>query len=258
MTNKEYKAAEGISKSSLFLMDKSPLHFKYFMEHPQGDTAALLFGRASHKYILEREDFYNEFAVMPQINRRTKAGKAEAQAFMEAHAQKDIITKDDFDIIVEMAAQINANEVARALLTGVREQSYFWEDPMTGERCKCRPDCLTTYREKPYIVDYKTCDSCQDNHFERNCRKYGYDLQAGMYTEGLFCNTFERYGFAFVAQEKKPPYAVRIYFCTDEYINQGYDKFRELIGKYHECKQSGIWYGYEGKMNTSTELYADE
>ena len=57
MTNKEYRAHEEISKSSLQEIDKSPLHFRYKMDHPQTDTPALLFGRAVHKFVLEESDF---------------------------------------------------------------------------------------------------------------------------------------------------------------------------------------------------------
>ena len=79
-----------------------------------------------------------------------------------------------------------------------------------------------------------------------------------MYTEGVFQNTFEQYRFAFVAQEKKPPYAVRVYICTPEFVQQGYDKFRELIGIYHQCKETGNWYGYEGPENMVTELLEED
>lgn len=258
MTNKEYRDAEGISKSQLFHIAKSPLHFKYAQENPTEDTASLLFGRASHKYILEPESFFDEFAVLPKVDRRTKAGKDAIAEFNLANAGKEAISQEDFEIIQEMQRAIESNPLAVSLLCGDHEQSYFWTDSDTGEACKCRPDCLTEYMGKKIIVDYKTCDSCQDGHFERNCRKYGYDVQAGMYTEGMFCNTYDKYGFAFVAQEKKAPYAVRVYICTDDYIEQGYDRFRELLGIYHECKQTGNWYGYEGPYNVASELYADD
>lgn len=74
-----------------------------------------------------------------------------------------------------------------------------------------------------------------------------------MYTDGVFNQTFEEYGFAFVAQEKKPPYAVRVYFCDPGFIEEGLELFKSLIGTYHECRQSGEWPGYEDK-----EIYGDE
>lgn len=258
MTNKEYREHEGISKSQLFNITKSPYHFKYALEHPQEDTKALLFGRAAHKYILEKEDFYNEFAIAPVVDRRTIAGKEIYNSFLLESEGKDVISADEFDVIQQMSDAIDAVPMARALLTGEHEQSFFWTDEVTGEKCKCRPDCLTEYDGMKFISDYKTTDSCADGAFERTCRKYGYKLQAGMYTEGVFQNSFEQYGFAFVAQEKSAPYAVRVYVCTPEYINQGYDQFRELIGVYHECKLSGNWYGYEGPFDAVTELLEED
>jgi len=258
LTNKEYRKHEGISKSQLFKITKSPLHFKHAIENPQADTKALLFGRAAHKYILENDGFFQEFIIAPEIDRRTKAGKEEYAQFIIDSEGKDVISYDEFEIIRHMADAIRNNPEASALLSGEYEQSFFWTDEATGEVCKCRPDCITEHGGMKYIVDYKTTDSCEDGHFERSCRKYGYKLQAGMYTEGLFQNTFEQYGFAFVAQEKAAPYAVRIYICTPEYIAQGYDQFRELIGIYHDCKATGKWYGYEGPMNLITELLEED
>lgn len=257
MTNKEYRDHIGISKSNLSKIGISPLHFKYHMDNPQSDTPALIFGRAVHKYILEKEEFFDEVAVAPNVDRRTKQGKADWQEFIEISAGKDVISQGDFETIKAMSDVVDQHEYARALLTGQHEQSFFWTDEMTGEPCKCRPDCLTEYGGEKLVVDYKTTASCQNGSFERDAKKYGYDLQAGMYTEGMFANTFEPHGFVFVAQEKSAPYAVRIYRCTQGYIEQGYDKFRELIGIYHDCKINDNWYGYEGPNNMETELLED-
>lgn len=258
MTNKEYRENPAISRSELWQMNKSPQHFKYNLDNPIEDTSSLLFGRASHKYILEQEEFDKEFVVAPVFNKRTKAGKEAYQRFLTESEGKEVISLTDMDKIKAMKEAIDCNPVAKALLTGIHEKSFFWIDSDTHESCKCRPDCLAEYEGQKYIVDYKTTESCEDGHFERSVRKYGYKFQAGMYREGVFQNTFEQYGFAFVAQEKKAPYAVRVYICTPEFINQGYDKFREFIGMYHACKENGNWYGYEGPENLVTELLEDD
>ena len=258
ISNKEYRQMEGISKSSLELFKKSPLHYKYSIENPTTDTPSLLFGRAAHKYILEKEDFGNEFVVCPEIDRRTKAGQEEYAQFLADANGRDVITADQFEQIKQMDAAIDAVPLARQLLTGVHESSYFWIDAPTGEICKCRPDCLTEYEGKKYCVDYKTADSCADGCFERNVRKYNYKLQSFQYCEGLFNCELEEYGFVFVAQEKKAPYAVRIYFCDPEFIREGGDEFRTLMGIYHECKTTGRYWGYEGPFGTPVTLYADD
>lgn len=255
MTNKEYREHEGISRSSLWtILEKTPAHFHYEEEHPKEDTAALAFGRAVHKLVLEPDEFFEEFAVAPKIDRRTSSGKAEWAEFCDTNVGKEILSKEDYDTAWEMATTVRDNPIAARFLEGLHEQSYFWTDSDTGEACKCRPDCLAEVDGKKYIVDYKTTDSCADGHFERSVRKYGYKFQAGFYREGMFQNTLDEYGFVFIAQEKSAPYAVRVYICTDEFINEGYDQFRKAIGLYHHCKETGNWFGYEGEANAISYL----
>jgi hypothetical protein len=60
--------------------------------------------------------------------------------------------------------------------------------------------------------------------------------------------------FVFVPQEKTAPYAVNILQADDLMVQRGRDIFRELIGIYHECKQTGNWYGYLGAYNVINNL----
>ena len=245
MTNKEYRNHEGISRSELnIIRSKTPFHFKYAQEHKEEDTAALLEGRATHKMILEPDTFFEEFAVCPKCDRRTSEGKATYAAFIEESVGKDVITEELFDKIKEMVEAVKLNPEADLYLKGEHERSFFWTDAETGEKCKVRPDCLTEVGGQKYIVDYKTTTSCADYEFERSVRKYGYKFQAGMYREGVFQNTFDEYGFVFVAQEKTAPYATRVYFCSDDFIREGYEQFREALNTYHFCKENDEWSGY--------------
>lgn len=259
MTNKEYRQAEGISRSELFtILSKTPMHFLYETTHPKEDTPALAFGRATHKAVLEPETFSEEFAVAPKVDRRTKDGKEIWNKFVEDNTGKEVITEEDFEILQDMKAVIDHDIHASVFLNGKHEQSYFWTDEATGEKCKVRPDCIAEVDGKKYLVDYKTTDSCADGAFERSVRKYGYKFQAGMYREGYFQNTFEDVGFVFVAQEKTAPYAVRVYICSEEFLAEGYAQFREAIGIYHECKTSNHYWGYEGPDNEVSELIGEE
>lgn len=247
-----YDELPAVRRSDLWEMRKSPAHYLYAATHTQEPTAALIFGTAAHKYILEPDDFWEVYALAPNVDRRTKAGKEEWARFMESG--KDPIKQDDLDTIMAMDEAIRSHKTASALLkTGRHEIPITWKDAETAELCKCRPDCLTEYNGEKYIVDYKTTTSCEDGAFERSCRYYGYKLQAAMYSEGVFNNELEHYRFAFVAQEKTPPYAVRVYFCDDGFVDEGMDIFRELIRKYHKCKEADSWPGYEDK-----ELIGDE
>lgn len=221
-----YDDLPGIRRSDLWLMHKTPAHFKYNIEHRPEPTKALLFGIAAHMAILEPDKFAAEYAVTPNVDRRTKAGKEEYAAFLNANADATIISREDMDTILDMVNALYENKAAVDLLNGRHEVPVTWTDPDTGEMCKAKFDTVTVLDGKPYIVDYKTTDSCEDGVFERSARKYGYKFQAGMYCEGYFQTFLEECGFAFVAQEKAAPYLVRVYFCDPEFIREGYDQYR--------------------------------
>lgn len=243
-----YEKAEGIRRSDLWLIHKTPLHFRHAMDNDRERTKALIFGGAVHAYILEPETFRQKYVIAPDCDRRTKDGRAEWADFLDLCAETgaEAITVDEMQTINEMAAALKRDTLAASLLIGEHEKEFYWTDAITGEKCKCKVDCITEGMAdgQPIIVDYKTTDSCEDGHFDRSAAKYGYQFQAGMYTEGVFQNTLTEHRFAFVAQEKTAPYAVRVYFCDPEWVKRGYDKFRELIGIYHQCNETGIWPGY--------------
>ena len=258
MTNKEYREHEGISKSALWEIRKSPLHFKWKMEHPQEDTPALIFGRAVHKWVLEEETFFDEFAIAPICDKRTKEGKETWNSFELASVGKDLIKSEDFEIIRSMKAELLKNEMVVNLLSGKKETSLFGVDDLTGEKIKARPDILTEIGDTLIVADYKSCESAETDAFMRSALNYGYHLQVAMYSEVVKQNYGKEPIFIFIAQEKVEPYAVNI-LQADKYFHQyGVDTFRELIGIYHDCKVNDRWYGLEGTFNQVNNLSLPE
>src|SRR6185369_8534287 len=79
ISNEEYHSSNGISRTSLMLLNKSPYHFWY--EKLSGEfekkeqTPAMNLGSAFHTLLLEPELFDKEFAVMAKVDKRTKDGK---------------------------------------------------------------------------------------------------------------------------------------------------------------------------------------
>lgn len=254
MTEKEYRQSEGISRSELWRLRESPEKFKWFQEHPEPSTPALIFGAAVHKLLLEPDTFDAEFAVAPECDRRTKDGKEAYGAFLPTADGKDIISLADYKAAAEMAQKALETPFVKKLLDGEREKPFYWVDDLTGEACKIRVDCISTIGGKPVIVDYKTAADASTDGFTRSVLNYGYDFQAGMYCEGVEKVTGQKPLFVFVAQEKTAPYAVNILQADDLMVQRGCDIFRELIGTYHECKQTGNWFGYLGAYSVINNL----
>ena len=249
--NSEYRARDGISSTDLKHVAKSPAHFRYWKDHPQEDTPALLFGRAVHKYALEKDDFFSEFAVAPNIDRRTKAGKEEYAAFEADCVGKDIISADDFEKIKEMRQVLCDTPFAEMLLSGEKELSYFMEDAETGLTIKCRPDCQTQIGDTDILIDYKSCTDASNDVFMRDAIKLMYDLQMAFYKDILDKITGFEHSVIFIAQEKTPPYCVNVMEANEYFIKSGRDMYRTMLNTYKECADSGNWYGYmQGEINS--------
>ena len=246
MTEQEYNKAPGIRRSLLWELRRSPEHLKWRMENPPEATPALIFGQALHAALLTPEDYGRQFAVMPNADRRTKAG---SEAWDAAAAEAQGRTQIAFDWAEQIAGMVQAvrgNPMAARLLDGPHETSYFWADALTGEACKCRTDAETDIGDMHLIVDVKTCQDASTDTFMRDALHYGYDVQAAMYTDGVRTVTDREAMFVFIAIEKNPPYAVNILQADTLFMQHGQDRYRHLLGLYHECRQRNQWPGYTG------------
>lgn len=254
MTEVEYRQKEGVSRSELWRLMESPEKFKWYKEHPTPPTPALVFGAATHKMLLEPETWGECYAVAPDVDRRTKLGKEQYAFWLERVGDREIVSNEDYTVLFDMTISARTIDFVNKLLNGEKEVPLFWNDDLTGEPCKARLDCLTTIAGKPIIVDYKTTNDASTDGFMRSAIKYGYDFQAAMYSEAYKANFGTVPTFVFIAQEKTPPYAVNILQADDVFIKRGYDIFRQLIGTYHDCKQSNNWWGYLGPYNVINNL----
>ena len=121
MTEKEYRSHPAISRSELWKIRESPEKFKYLKENPTEPTPALIFGQAFHKLALQPETFSDEFAVMPQADRRTKDGKAIWAEFCEQSEGKTVITNDDYTKAKDIVDSLYKAPFVNKLLSGERE-----------------------------------------------------------------------------------------------------------------------------------------
>lgn len=254
MKESEYRAHPAISRSDLWKFRISPQKYRYAKEHPEDPTPALLFGQLFHKVVLEPEKFSDDFAVAPNMDKRTAAGKQAWKEFLESAEGQAVVPEDLFSQAAEMAAAVENEPLAVKLLDGAREVPYFWHDELTGIWCKCRVDCLNTRFSQPIIVDLKSATDASTEAFTRDAVKHGYDLQAAMYSEGVAACTGKYPLFVFIVVEKAPPYAVNILQADDLFVQRGELLLRESLEKYRYCAQSNNWYGYLGRENQINNL----
>ena len=255
MTNAEYRSREGISASDLKKMVKSMATWKYSKEHPdEGDSPALKFGRAYHKFCLEPYDFDNEWIVSPKFDRRTKEGKEAAAQFEKDAESKEVIDEETYQTLVEMREALYQTPYVKKLIYGEHEKSFFWTDEKTGIPCKCRPDSYGKFGSQHICVDLKTCTDAETGAFMRDAIKYGYDIQAAHYCEGLETLTGDSYTFVFIAQEKTAPYLVNVLQADDYFMKNGKDVRESLLETYKKCKDLDEWPGLMGFAEDKTYI----
>lgn len=232
----EYAA---VSSSHFKSMAKSMAHYVHYRNNPpQKDVFDI--GRLFHFAVLEPHKFTANVAVYRDGIRKGKKW----DAFNEANADKIIIKPADYDQINYMAGSVQNHPLAMAIINhkqSVIEESIFWNDATTGEKCKCRPDIRI--ESEGLIADLKGVVNAEKNAFRKACADY-YQFQPPFYLDGASAAIAAHDTFIFIAVEKEPPYPVAIYQADYEFLEIGRNRYRELLMKYAQCKIENRWPGY--------------
>jgi exodeoxyribonuclease VIII len=253
MSNEAYHSGPGISKTGLDWIagpDSCPALFraKYITrEIKDKETDALAFGKAGHLAVFQPDQFGAEVAVCPEINKRTKDGKAEFAEFCANNAGKTIIKAADYEIVQRVADAVRRHPVARNILAqGQAETSIFSTDESTGELIKVRPDWFV----EDVMADLKLMRSAAPQYFEKEMWARRYFVQAPFYmdTAGQQLGR-EFHDFIFIVAEKEPPFLVELYFASAEALSAGRIEYRRNLDVYHHCRETDTWPGYnDGKI----------
>lgn len=245
MTNAEYHATSAVSKSDLDLIAKSPAHYIEAKNAPKEQSASMLLGSVAHKLVLELDKFEEEFAIAPNVDRRTKAGREQWAEFAKNITDKiTVIDNSVFEQAMEIAKAVGCHPIASKLFSGGQaETSHFWSD--NGTECKCRPDYLRT--DIKTVIDFKTAQDASPDEFTKAAYKYRYHVQAAWYLDGLNKCGIGVENFIFVVCETKPPYNVMCYVADEYMLKLGRAEAEKNLETYKKCAETGTWYGYEEK-----------
>lgn len=244
LSNEEYHAAPGISKSGLDLIARCPSIYKHRVidgNRPE-PTAAMLLGSAVHKAVLEPGSFSDEFVFAPEINRRTKAGKYEWAQFQADNANKTVLPKGDYEKIMRMSDSVLSHPKASDIFShGDPELSIFHNDRSTGELAKVRPD----WSVEDVVVDLKTTLDASPDAFSKACFNFRYHVQAAFYMDVFQAETArEINNFIYVVVEKSEPYQVAVYVADQDMIELGRVSYRDDLDLYARCTGNNHWPGY--------------
>jgi hypothetical protein len=207
-----------LSSSACKMLLESPKTYYYVTKYGQKeDSAALLTGKLIHTMILEPQEFDNRFEVSSTKGKTTKAYKELKEA-----SDKAVITSSEYDSAMRIIDAFNRNEVMKQYLKG----STFEEPGISmlfGVPFRAKADIIN--RKEGYIADIKTTTDVQ-NGFRFSARKYGYDMQAYIYTQ-----IFGIRDFYFLAIDKKS-LDLGIFTVSDQFLFDGEQKVELAVSRY--------------------------
>lgn len=216
---------------------KSLLHW-VGQEYKESPTLEM--GKAVHSLILE----YEKQAVVrgPSDRRGNKWKEAKQQAEQKG---KILLTERDYDTALEIAESALFNsEFLRSKISNknfISEASIFTRCKKTGMLIKCRPDGLIipeSDKGKGEILDIKTTHDASPNGFQRELRKYNYDLQIAFYMHTMRCASLPCSEMYLVAIEKTPPYAVGVHVLSEIYIKHAEKRMIQTLEKMKHAEVS--------------------
>jgi exodeoxyribonuclease VIII len=232
----EYHKLPAWSKTALDHINRSPAHYMEWLANPPDQTPAMAFGSALHCAILTPELYDKEYSVIPDFDRRTKAGReAYAQFLVDCPGRSFVSGVQAGQISCMKTAIFDHPLASQTLSNGEAEQSFFWTDPKTGLECKARPDY---FRNDGIVVDLKTCADATFKEFQRSAYNYRYHVQGAFFMDGIFHATGKQCtDFVLIAVEKEAPYGIMVYRLDDLAIDAGRVAYERNLADIKEWKE---------------------
>jgi len=197
-----YHASKGFGSSKLKSFIKCPALFKAELDGLHKTSASMVIGSAFHMAVLEPERFEQRYAVAPQVDKRTKAGKAVWEELQASGLE--VLSPADHAKVLAMRDSCRA-KFGEYLQHGMPEVSFFRKHE-SGLILKARVDWLIG----DLAVDLKSTADVFE--FKRQARQYGYDWQAAHY---LWVCSGEVAEMVFLPTGNSEPYLSGTPLCID-------------------------------------------
>lgn len=241
LTNQEYRAQKGYSKSDLDYANKSVALIEWNKNNPAGGSESVDLGTHVHCALLEPNIFEENYVKTPEFNLRTNSGKDSFNSFKRSISEEKILLSNaEYEKVIAMRDSVLHHPVAKMLLksSGVSEASIFGE--INGLRVKCRPDRIVdsnVFGQHILIDAKKTVDI---DKFRFSVRDFRYHVQAAFYSDiyKQLTGYLPRFVFVVVSETRAiGRHQVRVWELTQEQIHKGrkeYLKDIEAIKEYEE------------------------
>lgn len=258
----EYHSDRGslsASGAKLLLPPSCPAIYRYRLDHPERKDV-FDYGSAAHARVL---GVGAEVEVVKKKNKQGEYVDAGDYMTVSSQAHRDEIRAAgkipllawENRAIDAMARALAADEEAAPFLTGDGrpEVSAYFEDAPTGVLRRCRFDWLPTVGNgRLVIADYKTAASADEEKWKKAAADYGFEMQAAWYLDAAIAlGLDDDPAFAFIVQEKTPPYLVAVYQLDADALQVGRYRNRQALELFAHCRATNTWPGRGSNLSLS-------
>lgn len=258
LPREEYDRLTGDNYSSLKLMEKSPLAYRYNRDNPCEPTEAMILGHHLHVALLEPS--LCNFAVWPGPGPRNGH---KYDAWCDENADKTQVTAKQHEAIGGMVKSILGHPAAARYFkhtsAASTEVTLFWRDPVFKRDCKARLDTWKEIGEETYLISLKKAVDVSEKWFGRQYADLCYHAQDAFYQAGFLYATkgIELPKMVTIAVEPKAPHEVAVYQISIDILRLGQQKIGEWTQKLERCERSGKWPGaIEGEQELTLPSWA--
>jgi len=245
----DYRRLVGVNWSTLSAMDTSALQYHDDLLSPPEATATMRLGTAIHTAVLEPEMFAAEYGLFD--GRRGTKAYDEWQA---EHPGMADLKPDEWEQCMGAAYAVHraghGREARRTMRGCRREPSLVWTDPMTGIRCKARPDLVRFAQKRsggitPWILaDMKTTTTVDARKFGRTAAELLYHGKMAFARRGL--ETIfgsPPLSVEIIAVEQKRPHDIGVFPLYPDVLYAGDQLVTKLLRQLQTCRKRRTWPG---------------
>lgn len=219
ISEKDYRALEAESFSSIKALLKGPKEYFYYKETPFKGNVATDFGTAIH-HLLQGNKHLIGFC-----NRTNKTAFTEYEKIhMETVGEEGIILSLSYKDKFEAIEKAFRNEIQIPEIVSLFAYEVALEAMVEDVRIKGKVDGLANGS----ILEIKTYGQGSGlEDFRRIAYSRHYDMQAYMYC--MLSNSTKHYTLAVSTSE---PYSIGMYMASEEYLDSGRKKFAIALARY--------------------------
>lgn len=231
-----------LSHSGAKTLLKAPALFRHEQDNPPPFKKVFEFGSAAHAKVL---GVGAEIRTIPAdiLASNGATSTKEAKAFI-AQARKDgaiPLKAAEVQVIEDMADKLSEHTLAMELLSDGRpEVSAYAVDEETGILRRCRFDWLGA----SVVTDYKSATTADPLAFAKAAKDFGYHQQHAWYLDLARDLGHPAEAFAFIVQQKTPPYLVTVVELMPSAVALGRARNDEALQIYRACLDTDTWPGF--------------